>query len=342
MELHLRVPPCAPPAEVAAFILRCEEAGLEGVGVVDSQLLVRDTFVAMGAAAERTERIRMAAAVTNPVTRHPSVLASAARTVDEMAPGRTAIWLGRGYSSVRTIGEPPATLARMRESVGILIALLAGQTVTFPGGASSKLRHAGGGAVPIYVAATGPRGIELAGEVADGALLNVGLHPNNLARARELLAAGAARSGRDPGTLDVVFCASVVLHDDLAAAREQVRPICVQRLMEPHHRHWYDQAGIDLEGREIPKGLWELYPDVPHAEDWARAQQLCSFLPDKALGQMCDIMGLIGPPEHCLRRLRDLEAAGIDRLYLMTPETYTFPERELLAFEETILPALSG
>ena len=111
MQIDLRVPSCAPVSEVARFIAACEEAGFDGVGILDSQLLERDVFVSMAVAAQATSRIRIASAVLNPVTRHLSVIASAAKTVAELAPGRVEFWIGRGFSSVQTIGIPPATVA---------------------------------------------------------------------------------------------------------------------------------------------------------------------------------------------------------------------------------------
>ncbi len=56
---------------------------------------------------------------------------------------------------------------------------------------------------------------------------------------------------------------------------------------------------------------------------------------------MCDTIGLIGTPEYCAQRLREAEASGIERLYLMTSETYQFPYRELRAFQDTIFPSLA-
>ena len=137
MQIDLRVPPCAPVTEVAGFIKLCEEAGFDGVGMLDSQMLERDIFVSMAAAAQATSRIRISAAVLNPVTRHISVIASAAKTVSELAPGRAEFWIGRGFSSVQTVGIPPATVRQMRQCVLTLKSLLLGEDVSFGGDASS-------------------------------------------------------------------------------------------------------------------------------------------------------------------------------------------------------------
>ena len=339
MQIDLRVPSCAPVTEVARFISSCEEAGFDGVGMLDSQMLERDVFVSMAAAAQATSRIRISAAVLNPVTRHLSVIASAAKTVSELAPGRVEFWVGRGFSSVQTIGIPPATVRQMRQCVLTLKSLLSGDDVSFDG-ATSRMRYGDAEIPRIIIAAHGPRTIEVAGEVADGVLLQVGIHPAALEVARKHLEAGAKRAGRNPDDLEMILCATTVIMDDQQEAREAARPLCVQRLVEKSHAPYLKAAGIDAADLEIPAGLDELYPDIPHAEDWERAKQLCAFLPQETLAQMCDAIGLIGTPEYCAQQLRKAEANGINHLYLMTSETYQFPRRELKAFGDTIFPSL--
>ncbi|MFQ6030640.1 MAG: LLM class flavin-dependent oxidoreductase [Dehalococcoidia bacterium] len=340
IQIDLRVPSCAPVSEVAQFVGLCEEAGFDGVGILDSQMLERDVFVSMALAAQATSRIRISSAVLNPVTRHLSVIASAAKTVSELAPGRMEFWIGRGFSSVQTIGIPPATVQQMRQCVLTLKSLLAGRDVLFSG-ATSRMRHGDDDIPRIFIAAHGPRTIEVAGEVADGVLLQVGLHPRSVEVARQHLEAGAKRAGRNLDDLEIILCATTIILEDQQEAREIARPLCIQRLVERSHNPYLTAAGIDAEDLEIPDELGELYPDIPHAEDWERAKRLCAFLPDDLLAQMCDTIGLIGTPEHCAQQLRKAEANGVDHLYLMTGETYDFPRRELRAFQDTIFPALA-
>ena len=340
IEFDLRIPPCGPVTDVAEFAAQCEEAGFDGVGILDSQMLERDVFVSMAFAANATRRIRISSAVINPVTRHISVLASAAKTVSELAPGRIEFWLGRGFSSVQTVGVPPASVRQMRQAVLTLKQLLRGEEVSF-NGAASRMRHGDADVPPIYIAAHGPRAIEMAGEVADGVLLQVGIHPKSVEVARSHLEAGARRAGRDPKEIKVALTATTIIHEDQKEAREIARPMCAQRLIESSHEPYLRAAGVNHGELDIPQGLREIYPDIPHAEDWEEAMRLCAFLPDDLLAQMCDSIGLIGTPEYCAQRLREADNSGIDRLYLMTSETYQFPHRELSAFKETIFPSLA-
>ena len=340
IKIDLRVPPCKPVPEVTAFVKECEEAGFDGVGMLDSQMLERDVFVCMTDALLNTSTIQVASAVTNPVTRHPSVLASAAQTVSEIAPGRAQIWIGRGYSAANVVGIPPATVRQMRDSVVMMKALMAGNQVEF-GDVSSRMRHGGGVTTPVYIAATGPRVMKVAGEVADGAVLMTGIHPNAVAEARAIIADGAKAAGRNPDDIETIFTCTTIIRDDLKEAREVARPLAVQRLMETTYVRWLKAAGLDFTDLELPRGLWDLYPDVPHAEDWEKARELCAFLPDDALAQLCDTMGLIGSPEYCAERIKQAEKAGLEHLYLMTDQTYEFATRELKAFKDQIFPALN-
>ena len=339
IKIDLRVPPCKPVPEVTAFIQECEAAGFNGVGILDSQMLERDVFVSMAHALLNTKTINVASAVTNPVTRHPSVLASAAQTVSEVAPGRAQIWIGRGYSSANVIGIPPATVRQMRDSVVMMKELMGGGEYDF-GETTSRMKHGGGGKTPVYIAATGPKVMRVAGEVADGALLMTGIHPNQVAESREIISDGAKAAGRNPDNIETIYVGTTIIRDDLEEAREIARPLAVARLMQSTYSRWLKTAGLDFSEFELPRGLWDLYPDVPHAEDWEKARELCAFLPKDALAQLCDTMGLIGTPEYCAERIKQLEAAGLDHLYLMTDQTYEFATGELAAFRDTIFPTL--
>ncbi len=339
IKIDLRVPPCKPVPEVTAFVKECEDAGFDGVGLLDSQMLERDVFVSMAHALMNTSKIQVSSAVTNPVTRHPSVLASAAQTVAEVAPGRANVWIGRGYSSANVVGIPPATVRQMRDAVTMMKQLMGGDSVDF-GDITSRMKHGGGTPAPVYIAATGPRVMKVAGEVADGTVLMTGIHPKAVAEAQEIIFDGAKAAGRNPDDLENIFTCTTIIRDNLKEAREVARPLAVQRLMQPTFKRWLSASGMDFSEFELPRGLWELYPDVPHAEDWEKARELCAFLPDDALAQLCDSMGLIGTPEYCLERIKEAEKAGLTHLYLMTDQSYEFATGELAAFRDHIFPAL--
>ena len=133
VKVDIRVPVGLPVQETADFIAGCETEGFSGVGVHDHQHSGRDVFLTLALAAQRTSTLTVYPATTNPVTRHPGVLASLAHTLEEIAPGRVRLTVGPGYLAVGNIGQPRASLNRMREAILAIRNLLRGETVTFNG-----------------------------------------------------------------------------------------------------------------------------------------------------------------------------------------------------------------
>src|SRR6266550_7340862 len=127
VRISMRVPGTQPMPQLMRLIQDIEAAGFDGAGILDSQLLSRDTFVVLAQAATCTSRLTLFPAVTNPFTRHASVLAGAIQTVEELAPGRVKFVMGTGYTSATTIGRKAATLAEMRECIRMVRTLLAGE-----------------------------------------------------------------------------------------------------------------------------------------------------------------------------------------------------------------------
>src|SRR5262245_28528485 len=182
VRVSIRVPGTSPMPDLMRLIRSIEAAGFDGAGILDSQMISRDTFVVLGQAATRTSRLTLFPAVTNPFTRHASVLAGAIQTVEELAPGRVKFVIGTGYTSASTIGRKAATLAEMRACIGDVKSLLAGKSVDFDG-TPGRLAYAAGRPIPVLMAASGPKAIELAGEIADGVVLLVGFNRGIVERA---------------------------------------------------------------------------------------------------------------------------------------------------------------
>src|SRR5205814_6347637 len=162
VRVHMRVPGTSPMPALMKLIESIEAAGFDGAGILDSQMISRDTFVVLGQAATHTSRLTLFPAVTNPFTRHASVLAGGIQTVEELAPGRVKFVIGTGYTSASTIGRKPAKLAEMRECITTVKSLLAAKTVNFDG-TPGRLTFAPGDHIPVIMAASGFKAIELAG-----------------------------------------------------------------------------------------------------------------------------------------------------------------------------------
>src|SRR5262249_6384433 len=182
--------------ECIASVKEAEEAGYSHAWFVDSQLLWQDCFVYIASALAATGRITVGTAVTNPYTRHVTTTASAFATLAELHPGRVELGIGRGDSSVRTMGLDPVRTAFHAESVELLRELIAGRHVTI-NGADVHLRWIGRDpAIPIMMPATGPRNLRLAGSLADRVMLYVGVNEESLHWALGHVRAGAEEAGR--------------------------------------------------------------------------------------------------------------------------------------------------
>jgi 5,10-methylenetetrahydromethanopterin reductase len=338
LRIHMRVPGTAPVPQLMELIESIEAAGFDGAGVLDSQLIARDTFITLSHAATRTKRLQLFPAVTNPFTRHPSVLASAIQTVEEMAPGRVKFVMGTGFTSASTIGRKPATLAEMRSCVATIRALLAGQTVDW-NGAPGRLTFASGRHVPVLMAASGPKAIETAGEIADGAVLMVGFNRKLVESALEHLEQGARRSGRSVRDLEVIWAIRMGTAATMEAARREARPTAVHWAIRWEGR-WLERAGIRSPKLQVPDAVWKIYPDLSHAEDWEAAIEATSFVSDELVAEMCDALGLVGTPEYCAERIAEMTKLGVRSIYLMPFQTFTTPESQIPAFRDVIFPRL--
>ncbi len=328
VKVDIRVPVGLPVAETAEFIAGCEAAGFSGVGIHDHQHSGRDVFLTLALAAQRTSNITLYPATTNPVTRHPGVLASLAHTLEEIAPGRVRLTVGPGYLAVRNIGSPRASLDTMRQAILAMRRLLRGETVVF-NGTETKLRNISDTPTPIFMTAAGPRMVELAGEVADGALMLVGLHPASVAAARRRLETGAERGKRDLEGFQTIYITPTTVDEDGARARRW--PQLWFRDDQPYLKYpsdsnliWLREAGIDLADDFIPEQLTDRQADA-----------------------ICDAFGLFGTPQECLERLkRAATESGVEQVFIFPTHTqdggYEMPSGEVAAFKDVIFPGLNS
>ena len=284
-----------------------EERGFEAVWQAESRL-VREATVPMAAFAAVTERIKVGSGVVNNWTRNVGLLAATFSTLDDLAPGRIVLGIGAWWDPLAAkVGITRARpLQAMRETVEATRRLLAMERVTFHGDfvhlddVEIDIVHGDRSpkAVPIYVGATGMKMMELAGEIADGVVLNYMVSPSYNARALDALAAGAARAGRSVPDLDrpqLVVCS---LDEDREAALDRARELLTQYLGQ--QPHIMKASGVDpglIE--EIGKVLtWPA-----GADEIRRAMKL---VPDDAV----QMISAAGTSEECRAKVREYVDAG--------------------------------
>jgi 5,10-methylenetetrahydromethanopterin reductase len=219
--------PTEPPDRIVGLARLAEELGYACVHLGDSQMIWREAYVVLGAMALATRRIGLATGVTNPVTRDPAVVAAAMVTLHELAGARVQLGIGTGDSAVQTIGRKPARLQELEQAVGAIRRLIAGEMVAHPAtGAEARIVYAPPGLrIPVIIAVSSPRIHRLAGKIADGAIVLVGIDPVFLAASRAELAAGAAAAGRDLAAegFRVACWTPCSIQDDGRAARAAVK-----------------------------------------------------------------------------------------------------------------------
>jgi len=217
--------PTEPVPVMCEYTRLAEALGYDNVWFGDSQNIWRESSVTMGAAAVGTERIIFGTGVTNAVTRHRSLLASTWATLHEFTGGRVALGIGTGDSSLRTMGLTPLKLSELEQAVEELRALFRGESVLERrSGARFRLGYLTGPVrIPIYIAASAPKILQLAGRIADGVIVLVGTAPHFIEAALQRIESGARESGRTLEDLDIVLWTPTAINDDPAEAHDLVR-----------------------------------------------------------------------------------------------------------------------
>jgi 5,10-methylenetetrahydromethanopterin reductase len=196
------------PKRTAELARWAEDHGFDGLLVADSQNLNADVWIELALAGAATERLHLGPGVTNPVTRHPAVTASAAATLQAETGGRAVLGLGRGDTALTQIGRRPVPVHELEEAVVAIQGYL--------GGGIGWIASDGQPKVPVMVAATGPHVIEAAARHADRIDFSVGADAERLRSAVET-ARGAGRE------VSLGAFLNVAVHPDRAVARDLVR-----------------------------------------------------------------------------------------------------------------------
>ena len=305
---------------------RAEALGYDSLWIADTGA-GPDAFVIAAVAAEATSRLRIGTAVIPIYTRALPVLAAGAGSVAQLAPGRMILGLGASSETiVDAWGGVPfrKPLTRMRESVTVLRQMLAGERVTFEGQTvrtrGFRLVSQPPAPVPIYVAALMPPMLELAGELADGVILNF-MPVEAMPRILEHVRIGAARAGRDASTIEVVARFQTVITDNPASARAALRQMMGPYFATSVYNRFVAWCGFVDEAAAIDAG-WR-------AKD--RTRNLAGVT-----DAMVDRLAIIGSVAQCRARLAAFAAAGVT-----TPmvHPFLFDEAAIWRTLESLAPA---
>jgi len=317
MRFGIRMPATHSLREMVGVVQRAEAAGFDAAWFPDSHLNYREVWTTLGAVAVSTERIQIGPTVTNLVGRHVTITASAARTVAEAAPGRFILGIGAGDSAIGFDGMRNSTLAELEEGVGRLRRLLAGDGVAF-GSFEARLRGASNPA-PIYVAASGPKTLALAGRIADGVIVMMG----NVARKMEHVRRGAAEAGRQPPPVYVYTTGAVV--DDLERISRQFKPACI-RLAELEGPGIFEEAGVKAPA--VGDHVMGAQGDLGHAANVAEAAAAVDDrVSDEAARWFVRNYVIVGSEADVTAHLAKLQALGVAGVTLTQHSGDRLPDR---------------
>jgi alkanesulfonate monooxygenase SsuD/methylene tetrahydromethanopterin reductase-like flavin-dependent oxidoreductase (luciferase family) len=269
------------PWPVMAELARLGESrGYEAVFL--PEITGRDTLVTLGLLTAETERLRLATGIVPMDARSPMLTAMAAAAVQERSGGRLILGLGTGAAV-------PGALDRLRELIGMLRRLLAGERVVLDGRAH-QLSLVPDEPVPIWVSALGPRAVRLAGELADGVLLNW-CTPERVASAVAQLREGAEEADRDPADLTIAVYVRSSLGDDEDAAMRSMRVAAGEYASFPAYAAQFAVMGLGEEAA-------------------AAAAAHASGRPDEVPAALVRAVGVIGDAAAARERLNAYRESG--------------------------------
>ncbi|MGW7099361.1 TIGR03842 family LLM class F420-dependent oxidoreductase [Streptomyces sp. NPDC054838] len=321
-----------PASQVVSLMKRAERNGFRYGWTFDSAVLWQEPFVIYSQILANTQKLHIGPMVTNPGTRTWEVTASTFATLNDMYGNRTVCGIGRGDSAMRVAGRKPNTLARLGEAIEVIRDLAEGREAEVDG-SPVRIPWIRDGRLPVWMAAYGPKALALAGEKADGFILQLAdlyLTEWMVRAVRE----AAARAGRDPDAITICVAAPAYVGDDLAHARDQCR--WFGGMVGNHVADLVSRYGEH--SSMVPDALTE-YIKSREGYDYSHhgraGNPSTDFVPDEIVDRFC----LLGPAEAHIEKLRALRALGVDQfaVYAM----HDAREEVIEAYGQHIIPAVN-
>lgn len=329
MEFHLGTGRNDTIHDIGGLAKHAEDSGFTHINFPDQPPLNRDVFLCMAVAAQKTKKIRVGPGVVTPFTYHPSVIANATATVDELSGGRAFVGLGVGGSAVMSMGLKPRPTQDLREAAQFIKKFMAGEEAEYKGAKmySDWVRKP----VPLYIAVDGPKGHAVAGEFADGVYVQ-SVHPVVMKWRMELIEKAAVKAGRDPSKIVVTPSTIVYITNSKEDAWREVAPQVSSKLRRAFPI-WFSDAPemVDLRRRlekedpglvdeiiRVGKQVNELFDehmhervDAPHAKPVTQ--------------RLIDYFMLVGTPDEVCERIYKLQGIGMKGVM---PLVYTVIDRK--------------
>jgi len=331
MEFGLVLQTDPPASGVVSAMREAENLGFRYGWTFDSHVLWQEPFVIYSQILASTSALVVGPMVTNPGTRDWSVTASLFATLNDMFGNRTICGIGRGDSSRRVIGQHPASLATLAESMRVIKDLAEGREAMLHG-TVVQIPWVRDGKLEMWMAAYGPKALRLVGEQADGFILQTA-DPHIAQWTIGAVREAARAAGRPDGAVTICVAAPAYVGTDLAHQRDQLR--WFGGMVGNHVADLVRRYGTD---GPVPKALTD-YIAGRQGYDYSHHGRAgnpdTEFVPDDIVDRFC----LTGPASAHVDRLRELAALGADQfaVYLMHDQ----PAATMAAYGDQVIPALS-
>ena len=324
-----------PAKELVSLARRIEEWGYDYLWLADERFF-REVYSSLTLCALNTTRIKLGPCVTDPYSRHPALTAQAIATLDEISEGRAMLGIGAGVSGFAELGiERSRPALAIREAISLVRGLLAGETVDYQG-RTIRLNH---GALnflppradlPVYVASNSPRGLQLAGELANGAIVSSCVTSATVGYALGLIAEGAAKTGRSIDDLDRVARLNCCICPDRQEALNGVRLSAIRSLIT--YTRFAAAAGV-----EFPASLLDSLAEVGYTHDLNKLESLARQVPNHIVEEST----LVGTVEDVTARVVNLSGWGISQIIVRPSATPQHGiDQTLKAFATQVMPAV--
>jgi 5,10-methylenetetrahydromethanopterin reductase len=301
LAVSLGVSPRQPLEAWARQAAELEAAGVGRLWLIDSQLAMKDVHAGLLLAAQATRSMQLGPGVTNPLTRHPTVTASAIAALAELSQGRAVLGVGAGDSAVYGVGWKPARVAVVEAALRFFKDVLAGGEGEWEG-RSHRLPELVA-RVPVHLAASQRRMCRLGGRLADGVVLMGPADPDFVRRQVGWVEEGIAEAGRDRREVEVCLVVTTSASGDPAEALEDVRP-------------WASaEARLLADFAELPPSLERFRPELERARDeYDYGEHLSRRAGHRAVlsDELARSLAVAGSPRECGERIAGLLAAGVD------------------------------
>jgi 5,10-methylenetetrahydromethanopterin reductase len=306
-----------------------EKLGYDGIFFSESLMSGLDPFQLLAVAATRTQRIKLGTAVMTMTFREAVVLANQSATLNEISSGRAVLGLGTGDGTTYTMARTAVPLAKFEEGARIIRELVNGRTIHIAKGKEREAGdiplRAGRFPVPIWIAAAGPRALRTAGRVADGVILGCGFDLRVLQWAREQVALGARDAGRNPDEIEYVGAGIACVDDDSDRARETARGRLANRA---HQNFRFTLETVPPEELAGVKAFMDNFDVTKKIDERSDPRLVTDYLTQR--------FALAGSPAECVKRIKEIEQAGIHSFLLtLPPKVY----RDVMhKWAETVMP----